>query len=157
MSDNIPEIYKKAVKSALNMLAYADCTAKQLEKKLIAKGYSSESAEFAVEYSLRRGFLNEYRYLQRLVETLANDKLYGIRRIALEIYKKGFSLNLVRDNLGEFIKDIDFSENCIKLAKKSRKTDRNKLYEYLVRYGHEGAHAANAVKVVLDSSDENDD
>lgn len=152
MSDNnIPENYKKTVKSALNMLAYADCTANQLEKKLLAKGYTPESVEFAVAYTIRRGYLNELRYLSRFVDQLANNKLYGVNKIALEIYKKGFSLNLVRDNLGECIKDIDFLENCILLAKKCKKSDRNKLYEYLIRAGHQSSHASQAVKIVLEN------
>ncbi|MBE6544184.1 MAG: regulatory protein RecX [Ruminococcaceae bacterium] len=155
MSEIIPEEYKRTVKSALNMLAYADCTANQLEKKLTAKGYSQESIEFAVNYALQRGYLNEKRYLERFIEQLANTKLYGLNRIALEIYKKGFSLALVRDNLGEFVKNIDFEENCIKLAQKNKRSDRNKLYEYLIRAGHTGAHAAKAVKIVL--SQANDD
>ena len=157
MSDAIPEIHKKAVRSALNMLAYADCTAKQLERKLLDKGYSHESAEFAVEYTIRRGYLNELRYLERFVENLANNKLYGLKRIALEIYKKGFAINLVRDNLGDCIKNIDFSENCLKLARKSGKTDRGKLYEYLIRQGHDSAHAAKAVKSVLESTEKTED
>ena len=151
--NNIPENYKKTVKSALNMLAYAECTANQLEKKLIAKGYSPESVEFAVAYTIRRGYLNELRYLTRFVDQLAKNKLYGINRIALEIYKKGFALNLVRDNLGECIKDIDFLENCITLARKCKKSDRNKLYEYLVRAGHQSSHASQAVKIVFDSDE----
>lgn len=153
MSEIIPEEYKKTVKSALNMLAYSDCTANHLEKKLASKGYSSESIEFAVSYAIQRGYLNEERYLERFIEQLANIKLYGLNRIALEIYKKGFSLALVRDNLGEFIKDIDFEANCLKLAKKNKRNDRNKLYEYLIRAGHSGTHAAKAVKLVLESSD----
>ena len=153
MSEIIPEEYKKTVKSALNMLAYADCTANQLEKKLAAKGYSAQSIEFAVEYVIQRGYLNEKRYLERFIDQLATTKLYGLNRIALEIYKKGFSLALVRDNLGEFIKDIDFEANCIELAKKNKRSDRNKLYEYLIRAGHTSAHASKAVRVILESED----
>ena len=59
MSEIIPEEYKKTVKSALNMLAYSECTANQLEKKLYAKGYSDESIEFAVSYVIQRGYLDE--------------------------------------------------------------------------------------------------
>ena len=153
MSEIIPEEYKKTVKSALNMLAYSDCTANQLEKKLYAKGYSDESVEFAVSYVVQRGYLDEKRYLERYFEQLAYSKLYGLNRIALEIYRKGFSLSLVRDNLGELIKNVDFEANCIKLARKSKRTDRNKLYEYLIRAGHSGTNAAKTVKIVLNSMD----
>lgn len=152
MSEIIPEEYKKTVKSALNMLAYSECTANQLEKKLYAKGYSGESIEFAVSYVIQRGYLDEKRYLERYFEQLAQSKLYGLNRIALEIYRKGFSISLVRDNLGELIKNVDFEANCIKLAQKSKRTDRNKLYEYLIRAGYSGPHAAKAVKIVLNSS-----
>lgn len=145
----IPEEYKKTVKSALNMLAYGECTANQLEKKLSMKGYSPDSIEFTVDYVITRGYLNERRYLERLIDQLANQKLYGINRIALEIYKKGFSLALVRDNLGEFVSNIDFKENCLKLALKSKKPDKNRMYEYLVRAGHSSSDAGYAVKTVF--------
>ncbi len=156
MKDQIPEEYKKTVKSALNMLAYSECTANHLEKKLLAKGYTTESVEYALEYVIKRGYLNEARYLERLFEQLAYSKLYGPHRIAVEVYKKGFSLSLVRVNLVEHLKDVDFSENCIKLARKNFRSDKNKLFEYLVRAGYSAGDASNAVKTVFSEHPEAD-
>ena len=53
----VPEEYKKTVKSALNMLAYAENTKKALADKLKTKGYSPESVEFAVEYVVGKKLL----------------------------------------------------------------------------------------------------
>ena len=77
MPDKIPDDYKRTVKAAFNVLAYGDNTARMLEEKLKNKGFSQESIEFSVNYMRQRGYINEMRYLRRLVDQLANQKYYG--------------------------------------------------------------------------------
>ena len=148
MPDKIPDDYKRTVKAAFNVLAYGDNSARMLEEKLKNKGFSQESIEFSVNYMRQRGYINEMRYLRRLVDQLANQKYYGVNRIAAEIYKKGFALSLVRDNLGELFSEIDFKENCLKLALKTKRADRNRLFQYLIRAGHTVSDATYSVMQV---------
>ncbi len=145
----IPEKYKKALKSAVGILAYADCTAKTLAEKLSKKGYDRETSDFVVDYVVSRGFLNEERYLGRFVEFLAEKKLFGKRRIALEIYRKGFDSDIVRDCLPDIIERIDFGEIAYSAAKKLNKGDRDKLYASLLRMGHSFSDSSAACKRIF--------
>lgn len=152
MTEKIPQEYERALKSALNMLAYAECTSKSLREKLAKKGYEKEAIDFCLDYVINRGFLDEKRYLERFVEYLATKKMYGKRRIGLEIYKKGFSTPLVRQNLPYLLEEYDFGDIAFAAAKKLKKDDREKLFAALIRLGHSSTDASSACKKILDDT-----
>ena len=126
---------ERALKSALNILAYAECTEQTLRQKLLDKGYPEESTEFAVDYMLKHRYLDEKRYLYRLVEYLGNVKLYGRRRIAMQVRLKGFSSDTLAYHLEDALSRLDERENCKKALPKVRKTDDKKTVEALMRRG----------------------
>lgn len=144
----VPEEYKKTVKSALNMLAYAENTKKGLSQKLKQKGYSPESIEFTLEYLVEKRLLDEERYLYRLVENLAKAKGYGEKRIKMELIQKGFSEELVRNKLEDAFEQVDFDWVCYSLCKKIYNGDREKIFAKLVRYGHSYDRVAKSIKQV---------
>ena len=127
--------HDRALRSALNILAYAECTEKTLRKKLIDKGNDEESVEFAVDYMLKHRYLDEKRYIFRLVEYLGNVKLYGRRRIAVEIKQKGFDQETISLYFDQAISSLDEKENCRKALQKIRKDDPKKSVEALMRRG----------------------
>ena len=141
----IPKEYEKTLKSALNMLAYAECTEAALYEKLIKKGYSSDSVDFAVEYVISKGFLDEYRYLERFVDFLAVKKNFGKRRIAFEVYKKKFDREKASE-LPRLLEKYDFEEIAFNAAKKLHKPDREKLFASLMRLGHSSSDAGAVCK-----------
>lgn len=142
----VPEEYKKTVKSALNMLAYAENTKKGLAQKLKQKGYSAESVEFTIEYLEQKRLLDEERYLFRLVENLARVKGYGEKRIKMELIHKGFSSETLQNGLEDALLQVDFDEVCYNLAKKIYNGDREKTYAKLIRHGHSYERAARVLK-----------
>ena len=126
---------ERALGSALNILAYAECTEKTLRKKLLDKGNDEESVDFAVDYMLKHRYLDEKRYIFRLVEYLGNSKLYGRRRIAVEVRQKGFDPETVSLYLDQAISNLDERENCRKALSKIHKDDPKKTVEALMRRG----------------------
>ena len=130
VSDN-----ERALRSALNILAFAECTEKTLRKKLHDKGYSPESADFAVDYMLKHRYLDEKRYLFRMVEYLGNSRLYGRRRICMQVKEKGFSASTLSLYLEDALSQVKERENCRLALSKVQKDDPRKTVEALLRRG----------------------
>ena len=131
-SDNEQE---RALKTALNILAYAETTESVLRQKLLDKGYSSHSTEYAVAYMVKHRYLDEKRYLFRLVEYLGNVKLYGKRRIAMQVKQKGFSAKTLSVWMEEALELVDEVNNCCKVIPKLQKETDKKTVEALLRRG----------------------
>lgn len=127
--------HERALRSALNILAYAECTEKALRQKLLDKGNCQESVDFAVDYVLKHRYLDEKRYLYRLVECLGNIRLYGSRRIAVYVRQKGFSSDTLAYYLEDALSRLDHRENCRKALGKVKKSDPKKTVDALLRRG----------------------
>jgi len=155
------EQLKQAIKTGLNILGYSDNTEQQVYDKLLKKGYDDDVASAAIEYLIEKRYLNEERYLKRAIVYLADNKLYGQRRIFDELRRKGFSRESLEN--ADF-SEIDFPENCAKLILKRRKNHkayasdeysyeeyRNELqkeYAALIRYGFSGDDIRKAYKIL---------
>ena len=126
---------ERALGSALNILAYAECTEKGLRQKLEKKGYAQESIDFAVDYMQKHRYLNEKRYLFRLVEYLGNTRLYGRRRIAMTLKEKGFAPETISDHLDAALQQIDERNNCRLALPKVKKDSPKKTIDALLRRG----------------------
>ena len=129
----------RALRHALYLLSFADNSRTQLLRKLRSKGYSSEAASFAVSEAVRLGYVREREQLERYVRVLANDRLYGRRRIVASLSAKGYraaDITAVIDTLCESGL-IDFNENFLRLCeKKSDGTDESRAkLRYTYGYG----------------------
>ncbi|MBQ7500720.1 MAG: regulatory protein RecX [Clostridia bacterium] len=128
--------YENALKSALNILNYADNTEKKLREKLRSRGYSRSAVDEAVVYLKRYRYLDDRRFMERAVNHYANVKLYGARRIISSLYAKGFAREDIESlDFDEY--GIDFVELCRKRIEKtaSRYKSREALVAALLRYG----------------------
>ena len=140
-----------ALKSALNILGYADNTEKKLREKLYARGYSKSAVNDAVAYLKEHRYLDDRRFLERAVEHYAKVKLYGRARIRRELFAKGFSREDIDGiDYGEF--DIDFVGLCGTRINKtaSRYKSRDALTAALARYGY----MYSEIKSALEHSDQ---
>ena len=126
---------ERVLKTALNILAFAETTESGLKRKLTEKGYSPEDTAFAIAYMVKHRYLDEKRYLFRLVEYLGNTKLYGKRRIAMQVKQKGFSEKTLSMWLYEALDCVNDVENCKKALPKVKKDTDKKTVEALLRRG----------------------
>ncbi len=145
----------KAVKKGLDILSFADNTKVQLIKKLRERSFDKYIAEDAAEYLCRYGYIDEVGMLERLVDRLANGKLYGRSRIKAEIYKKGISRDTVDEKLAVLFDEIDFEENLKKLLYKKCDIDslsdrkyRESVYAAMYRYGYSISQTRDAIKLI---------
>ena len=113
-----------AVKKALDLLSYGDCSKMRLCGKLVQRGFSREISEDAAEYAERLGYIDEREQLSRAVNSLA-EKGYGRSRIKQELVKKGISREVISDGLEDLLDEIDFDESLAELL--DRKVDFSRL------------------------------
>jgi len=142
---------KKCIRTAMNILAYADNTCRRLVIKLRQKGFSSEDADTAVAYCLEKGYIDEARQLEAAVHHLAVHKLYGRRRITAELNKLGFSRTAIAE---ADYSGIDFAENCYQLWLKRGGILDDRTRQYLAAHGYGSSDISLAQKRIMEQQDE---
>ena len=118
---------REALAAALRTLAYGDRSRRELVEKLVHKGYSRTLATETAEEAVRLGYINEDRQLRHLIPALANQKLYGARRIIPHLVNKGYHSAQIRAILSELTQkgEIDFSQNFSRLLEKTKTDPRD--------------------------------
>ena len=129
-----------AIKKGIDLLGFAQNTARTLRDKLKRRGFSAEIAEEAVAYLDAHGFIQEKNDAAMLASTLAERKLYGKNRIKKELFAKGFPQDVIRETLDEI--DVDFGEICARriaslggLSLFESREKKAKTVAALMRYG----------------------
>lgn len=134
-----------AIREGLYLLTYSDNSRAKLVSKLRVRGHAKRYAEEAAEYLVKKGYIDEREQLRQEILRLANQKLYGKRRIVAELYQKRYDLTLVREVYAECIDSIDFEANKRRLLEKKFGTARPKpasaaeyakIKAFLYRYGY---------------------
>ena len=142
----------KAKKKAMTYLDYAEHSVKSMRDKLIRAEFDEDIARAAVDELCDEGILDDEKYANRYAYYLYNKKMYGRHRVIMEIASKGVDRALAQSAADEQMPD-DFAPMIRALAKKRVKSVKNassneydKLFAYLLRYGHEYGD----IKEVLD-------
>ena len=109
-----------AKKKALNILAYADNSRKNLATKLYRAGFEREIIDEVCSEMVNLGYINEKNQLERLLLNEANIKLRGPMKIIPSLVQKGYSQSKIREVLDNLVREgeIDFRENSKKLLEK---------------------------------------
>ena len=154
--DEIIDLSEKnsAIKKGIYILSFSDNTKKGLAKKLVSKGFSRHSAEYASYFLAEAGYINEESSAELLARDMAEKKLYGPKRIAVALCEKGFSKEAIDKVSNEFF--VDFSAICRKRIEKmgglsifSDKDEKKKAVAALLRYGFSYDDIKDAIKKKL--------
>ncbi len=159
-SDDYSDSEKACINSALNILVYANNTEKKLREKLYRKGYEKTTVDTAIDYVKGKGYIDENAQILDAAELLATAKLYGKKRIAVELYKKGFKRDAIASidyaELG-----IDFVAGCAAMIcrtcrlrddeEKRRFVPDDRQIGALIRYGYSVGEIREAVKLLHES------
>lgn len=91
--DEISELGERceAVTRAVKILSSSVCSVSSLEQKLRRAGYSSESARYAVNVILKKGFIDEDGDAERLAFSSASKNRRGASRIEKDLMARGYS------------------------------------------------------------------
>lgn len=127
----------KAVRRALNIIAYAPNTEAQLTEKLLARGHGPGSVKEAIAYLRKKGYIDERAHLYRLVEQLGNVRGYGRSRIFQALKQKSFNDALIDECFEDACAQVDFGSACAKKIAADKRTDKDKILTSLRRYGYD--------------------
>ena len=148
------EIYR-AKKRGLNILGYGVCSEKGLCHKLTAKGFEKEVAERAVAELSAEGYLNADGDALREAEKCIS-KLWGKKRIAAQLYSKGYSDRSVKEAIYA-LEDggVDFFEICTQRLHgmideiPTDPREKQKLVASLMRYGFSSDEIREAIREIM--------
>ena len=129
---------RRAMKKALNILAYADNNSKNLYRKLLTAGFSREEASITVKECIRLGYIDEERQLERLIIGLWERDLLGPARIYAKLCSKGYNPSQVSEVMNRLREagEIDFTESRRRLIEKKRPETYEERQKLLYKYGY---------------------
>lgn len=150
----------KCKETALKIIERSYKTEKEMQKRLMEKGFDSDSINIVISFLKEYNFINDNNYTKMYVK----DKIasQGKQKIKYSLIRKGISSDII-DNVIEEIRDDDEKEVAFELAKKKYKSllrsekDRyklwNKLCRYLVVRGYDYSISKDVTNQVLDMED----
>ncbi|MEZ8096675.1 recombination regulator RecX [Photobacterium swingsii] len=107
---------KKSVKeAAVGYLSRRDHAEKELRQKLIARGYSAEEVDQAIDFCQDYNWLNDVRYASITVRN-GIAKGWGELRIQQEMAMKGVESNVIAQVLEAA--DIDWNQHACEVAQR---------------------------------------
>lgn len=89
----------KAVQAALKLLSARQRSVRELEEKLLRKGFCEEAVNGAVEHLLQAGLLDDERFAKGLAESRTRHKAWGPARIARDLASRGIDESIIKSAL----------------------------------------------------------
>ena len=128
----------RALKKAVGYLAASDKSRYELKSKLLSQGFSREACDLAIERCLERGYIDEARQLERLVEREANYKLRGKYYIKRRLSAKGYSSSDIERAIARLVDagEVDFQANFDALAEKRGALDEESRNVLKYKFGY---------------------
>jgi len=136
----------------MQILSKRDISAREMEKRLIEKGESSETARETVEWLVEIGYIDDSKYAAQIVRHYT-AKGYGIHRVKDELYRRGISREIWDEALSELSGTDDAAVAFLeKKLKGSRdKDDLRRASDALCRRGFSYEEAKTAINKYLEA------
>jgi regulatory protein len=150
-----------AKQAALRLLSRQDRSQKELEKKLLEKGFDPSHVAEALQFVSETGLLDERRFVESSVAS-AQRRGKGSRSIAAKLRSRGADPELVAEALSSEDPDSERERLLELIRKKERslptrltaKERSKKLFDHLVRRGFAPAAIIAALRQKGDSIDD---
>jgi regulatory protein len=114
-----------AKQKAYRLLSLRPHSEKELEKKLREKGFSAAVVKEALEKLRELNYLNDASFAGQWARNLAVNKLWGNKKIVLNLREKGIAAELINGAIDEVRREISEEDAVVFLIKK--KASRKKL------------------------------
>jgi len=121
---------------AVDLISRRQRSEREIRDYAFRKQWTKENLEKVIERLFERGYLNDGKFAENFVRSRANLRNFSIRKMKVELKKKGISDTAIEKVLSE---DENFDElvslrNLI-AKKHNRYDDEQKLIAYLARQG----------------------
>ncbi len=129
----------KVFTSALKTISSSSVSQKRFIERMKNLGYKEKESIEALKHFISSSLYDEYsNFLDNL--HLLEDKLYGHKRIAMELTNKGFPIKMINEIKIDKSKEVNKAKEHLKklndrLYKENLKTKKRKIYQALLRLG----------------------
>ena len=152
--DKLEELSKqcRAIRKGADLLSYSASSKVRLAHRLRSKGIDKESAESAAKHLEKMGLIDEEADVERQVASCLK-KLWGKKRIYRELCAKGYSGDIVGENIS-FVDEETLVQNCATLIKKKYRVipdepnEVKKIIASLVRFGYTFSEIKEAFRII---------
>jgi len=140
---------------AMRILGSRNYSSSEMERRLISKGESSETAKETVRWLEDVGAVDDHKYAEAIVQYYS-AKGYGVFRIKDELYRRGIAREMWDDALAglDNMRDAAYDFIGKKLGGSREKADIRRATAALCARGFGYDEARDAVSRYLDRSDE---
>lgn len=146
LSQEIIELIKKEVLTkraklrAMHLLNQMDRTEQQLRDRLKRDLYAEDIIEIAIQYVKSFGYVGDYGYAKRYIESKQNSKSKAELKVTLT--RKGISKDVIQSVLEECYEEQEELSAIRHILEKKRfvedmatDVEKKKMFEYLLRKG----------------------
>lgn len=129
----------------------------ELKTKLLQKGAEADIAEAVLDELADYGVVNDSEFARALIRHLAENKMYGKRRIKSELSKRGVDSETANIALEEF--EFDEKEQLYPLVERKLNGDFEKksidrTVRYFANHGYNIGDIFNCINLVKENYDE---
>jgi len=148
-----PEETRAALDYALKLLAIRKRTSRQLELRLIEKGFDEEIISRLIRNLEERKLLDDADFAKSFVQEKRNLRPMGKRRLEYELKTKGIPKPVAESALSDISEEAEraaagdlAAARAAALGNLTREKKRKKIYDYLVRRGFTFDSAREAIE-----------
>jgi regulatory protein len=114
---------------ALSLLAMREHSARELENKLLAKGYQQQEIQLALSECQQQGYQSDERYVQTYIHS-RSQRGYGPIKVRLELKAKGIADEMINHSIDQ---SVDWFEIASKALQKKFKQASSCIKEHAKR------------------------
>lgn len=146
MPDDLSQEEKRGFKLALRIISRKSRTSLEIEEALTRKGIDRAAILKSISLLEELGYLNDQDYAYNYAVLKASEKLWGTKRIHVELKKKRLPESVISEALKRLKDEVSDEETLEKALKKkiasmhdlSDARDVRRLFNYLARHGFAG-------------------
>lgn len=152
--------YIKCKSSALKIIERNYKTEKQINDKLVKKGYNFETVERTLKFLKEYKFVDDNKFVRLYIEEKVSN--HGKNKIKYDLIRKGIKKEIIKKFLDSLDKN-KYEENAVKLAQKKydiivrSENSMQKVYlklgSYLVRNGYDTELTKNILRKIIKKND----
>lgn len=112
---------EKAKQKAFRLLSVRGRSTEELRSKLRGKGFEEPVVEKVIARLLELKYLDDESFARQCASNLAVNRLYGNRKIEVNLLEKGINRELIEQSIGQVREEISEKEAINKLIEKKVK------------------------------------
>lgn len=123
---------------ALDLVSRRPRSIKEIKDYARKKGWNGYNTERVINRLIEKNYLDDVKFAKLYARSRAKLKKYSLKRIRMDLNKKGISSDLIDKAILELGLELNSDQNTLKslIEKKAiRYSDVNKLKSYLLRNG----------------------